>query len=135
MSDCAAEGELYRAVWRSTYDLRNALLGEHGRGRFPHDVVERVNDLLADLGWRLQLARYAEPRALSPFRSPPLDPEKLWDAVAGLRRALRGALRGALVGHRGWSPCIDPEVDYSLTGTGYELVQFKKVWLASDREP
>lgn len=117
-SDCRAEGELYRGVWRAVYDVRKAVLGETVRERFPHDVVGRVNELVADLGWRFQLARYAEPRP-----GDPSDPVKLWDAVARLREALVELN----IGHRGWSPVIDPEVDYALAGTGYELVQFKKV--------
>ena len=96
MSDARAEGELYLAVKWAVCDVRD-LLQPARRERLDHAFVGRVNELLSDLGWRLELARYAEPR-----QTVELTPEladRLWDAVAKLRRALRENT----VGHRGWS--------------------------------
>ena len=79
MSDARAEGELYLAVKWAVCDVRD-LLQPARRERLDHALVGRVSELLSDLGWRLQLARYAEPR-----QTVELTPEladELWDAVA-----------------------------------------------------
>lgn len=122
MSDCRAEGEIYRAVHAAVIDLRYELLGGW-TGRFPHELVGRVNELIEDLGWRLQLARYAEPKPVTGEVSVE-SAGRLWSIVGDLREALRGQN----VGHRGWSVAIDGDVGYALTGTGYELVQFRRQW-------
>jgi hypothetical protein len=120
MSDARAEGEIYQEVWNAVYDLREVLCivahaGDEFRGLWSAPVVDRVNELIADLGWRFEVAEYAEPR-----RDLTIDAEKLWDAVASLRLALRGMN----VGHRGWGPVVDRTVDGLMRGTGYLFVRF-----------
>lgn len=128
MSDASAEGELYNFVWRAVCDLREAI--RPGRGQLDHALVGRVNELISDLGWRFDLAPYAKPN-LSDLPITPEKAERIWRAAAQLRRALRRVM----VGHRGWSPVIDCEVGYVLSGTGYRLAQFEKRWLDNMREP
>ncbi|GMV17992.1 MAG: hypothetical protein AMXMBFR56_62160 [Polyangiaceae bacterium] len=117
-ADCAAEGALYRAVWNAVYDLRKLLSGERWRDRWHHYLVMRVNEIIADQGYQFELAQYAEARA-NWGRQHGWDElvEALWVTAFKLREALKWAN----VGHRGWSPHIDPEVDGLLRGTGYEL--------------
>lgn len=116
-ADCAAEGALYRAVWNSVYDLRTLLSGEKWRERWVNVHVCHVNEIIADQGYRFELAQYAEPRR-PPWQAPSVEQASaLW--VTAFR--LREALEHANVGHRGWAPEIDPEVDGLLRGTGYEL--------------
>lgn len=118
MSDSAAESQIYSNVWRGVYDVRNVLVGgARCRGRFSHSVVTRVNELLVDFRWRFERAQYAEP-----VKKQDLDAEQateLWSAVEKLGKALYWLN----VGHRGWTPTIDPEVDGLLRGTGYVLVR------------
>lgn len=111
-ADCAAEGEIYRAVWNAVYDLRMCFNPEY-RGRWLHIYVGHVNEIIADQGYRFELAQYAAPD----MSYPEIDAERLWD----LSFQLRKALKWANVGHRGWGPVIDREVDGLLRGTGYEL--------------
>lgn len=116
-ADCAAEGELYRAVWNAVYDLRKLLSGEKWRDRWPHVHVSHVNEIIADQGYQFELAQYAEPRR-PPWQAPTSSyAEALWAAAFKLREALDD-LNG---GHRGWAPVLDREVDGLLRGTGYEL--------------
>lgn len=114
-ADCAAEGEFYRAVWNAVYDLRNLLSGEKWRDRWHHYAVMRVNEIIADQGYRFELAQYAEARC--PDFAWLEEAEKLWTSAFKLREALDD-LNG---GHRGWAPVLDREVDGLLSGTGYEL--------------
>lgn len=111
-ADCAAEDALYRKVWRAVYDLRMCFRPEY-RGRWPHIFVRYVNEIIADQGYEFRLAQYALPD----MSYPEIDADRLWD----LSFQLRTALKHANVGHRGWGPHIDREVDGLLRGTGYEL--------------
>lgn len=111
-ADCAAEGELYRAVWRAVYDL-HVYFCPSWRGHWPHFLVEKVNVLISDQGYRFDLAQYAAPD-LSHVEP---DADKLWF----LAFQLRSALKHANAGHRGWAPVVDREVDGLLRGTRYEL--------------
>ncbi len=117
-ADCAAEGELYRAVWRAVYDLRNLLSGEKWRDRWHHYLVLRVNEIIADRGYQFELAQYAEAQAnWGRQHGWPELVEALWATAFKLREALDDLN----VGHRGWAPVLDREVDGLLRGTGYEL--------------
>jgi hypothetical protein len=112
MSDAAAEGRIYRDVWCAVYDVRATLGGERFC-RWSHPTVWRFNELIADLGWIFVPAQYVTPESIER----PLDANALWAAAERLRRALCSLN----LGHRGWTPTVDPEVDGLLRGSGYEL--------------
>lgn len=114
MRDARAVGDLHRTVWNALYDLR-ACFGGDLIERWPHQYVEKVNEILRDSGYEFRLAQYAEPvRA-----GRPVDAARLWKASFALRRAIRNAT----IGYRGMSPYIDPDGDYLLDGSGYQLVR------------
>lgn len=116
-ADCAAEGELYREVWNAVYDLRNLLSGERWRDRWHHYLILRVNEIIADQGYQFELAQYAEAANWGRQHGWSELVEALWPKCFELREALEHLN----VGHRGWAPVLDPEVDGLLRGTGYEL--------------
>lgn len=115
-ADCAAEGAIYREVWNAVYDVRKLMNPK----RWSRILVAHVNTLLDGTGWCFVPARYAElPRD---FLLTDEQAVALWNAVSNLR----DALESHQIGHRGWTPCIDPELDGLLRGTGCELVEAKK---------
>lgn len=115
-ADCAAEGRLYRAVEHAVYDLRMHFCPDW-RGHWPHLLVEKVNVLISDTGYRFELAQYAA----SDLSHVEPNADQLWS----LSFQLRSALKGARVGHRGWAPVIDAEVDGLMRGTRYELREIR----------
>lgn len=127
MSDAAAEGRIYSAVKSAVFDLRDAALGVStlnemvalayaGKLRWSRDVVAKLNEIIADTYWSFELAQYAEAVHVDLKDG---QAERLWDAAFSLRRALRHLN----VGHRGWSPVVDGEVDGLLQGSGYLLIK------------